>query len=494
MATTFITQQEGWLIFLAFTLMMFFVTFLFTKGRQTLDEHLVANRKVSIFKGAFSIAVTWIWAPAVFIASQKAYEQGLPGIFWFTFPNIICFFIFAPLAFRLRKLVPFGYSMPDYISLRFKNDKKPHLIFLIITYGYDLGAIIINSLAGGLLMHSISGIDLHIAILIVAGIALVYVITRGMPASVITDVIQMSLILFIGVILVPWVVFEAGGTSVIANGLGGVTGKYSNLFDPWIAYSFGIPASLGLIAGPVADQMFYQRAMSTFRTKIIRTFVIGGIIFGVVPIILSLLGFIAANPVINHLLNIGDNQLVGLYVVEHFLPKWTLYGFVLMCLAALSSTLDSAYLAVGSLTSVDIYKKYINKSATPQKMVRASQIGMAIFVIIGVGIAMIPGVKLLWIFLIYGALASSALIPTILCLYWKKLSARAAFWGPFLSFLIGLPLSIYANFTENANLIVVAALASVLIGLIVCVLFSIFDHEVYEFKQFTSELESSDQN
>ncbi len=488
---TFITQQEGWMLFIAFTAMMFFVTFAFTKKHQSLDEHLVANRKVSVFRGAFSIAVTWIWAPAVFIASQKAYEQGLPGIFWFTFPNIICFFIFAPLAFRLRRLLPFGYSMPDYIALRYKDDKKPHLIFLIITYGYDLGAIIINSLAGGLLMHSISGIDLQVSIAITAGIALVYVITRGMPASVITDVIQMSLILFIGFILSPWALSEAGGLSVLSRGIGGVTGKFTELFDPWIAYSFGIPASLGLIAGPVADQMFYQRAMSTSHKRIVRTFVIGGIVFGIVPIILSVFGFIAADPATNHLLSITDNQLVGVSVVEHFLPRWTLYGFVLMALCALSSTLDSAYLAVGSLTSVDIYKRYLNKSASPEKMLWASRIGMAIFVTIGVGIAMIPGIKLLWIFLIYGALASSALIPTFLCLYWKRLPAKGAFWGPFLSFIIGLPLSVYANFTENANLIVAAALSSVLIGVVVCVLFGIVSNDKFDFASLESQPESS---
>ena len=32
----------------------------------------------------------------------------------------------------------------------------------------------------------------------------------------------------------------------------------TNVFDPWISYTFGIPATLGLISGPIADQMFYR--------------------------------------------------------------------------------------------------------------------------------------------------------------------------------------------------------------------------------------------
>jgi Na+(H+)/acetate symporter ActP len=78
--------------------------------------------------------------------------------------------------------------------------------------------------------------------------------------------------------------------------------------------------------------------------------------------------------------------------------------------------------------------------------------------------------KLLWVFLIYGALASAALIPTILSLYWKRLTSRGAFWGAALSFVIGLPLSIYANFTNSPHLVVIAALASTLIGLVICLI------------------------
>lgn len=474
------TQAEGFAIFLVYGLAMTLLVWRFTRREQTSDEHLVADRKVSTFAGAFSIAVTWIWAPAVFICSQKSYQQGLAGIFWFTFPNILCFFTFAPLAVRLRRLMPAGYSMPDFIWLRYPNDRKTHFIFLVITLGYELGAIIINSLAGGLLMNYLTGINLQVAIFLVAAIALFYSIWRGLPASIITDVVQMSLILFIAFILVPWALAKAGGWTTVMNGLAGTNGSV-NIFDPWIAYSFGIPATLGLISGPIADQMFYQRAMSSRYEKVVRTFIFGGLVFGIVPIVLSIFGFIAASPAITPLLGISDPQMVGVNVVYYFLPRWTLYGFAVMALCGLSSTLDSAYCAVGSLGAIDVYKKHINTNATDHQLIRVSQWSMFILGGVGTLIAMIPGIKLLWVFLIYGALASAALVPTILSLYWSRLTARGAFWGSFLSFAVGLPLSIYANFTENAHLIVVAALASAVIGLIICVVDGFTSKDRYNF-------------
>ncbi len=469
MATTaLLTARDGWLIFALYGAGILLLTWLFTKKEQSKDEHLVANRNVGVFAGMCSVAVTWIWAPAIFIASQKSFEQGLPGIFWFTVPNIVTFFVFAPLALRLRRLLPGGYSMPDYIWRRFGGARSTHGMFLIVTLGYELGAIIINTLAGGLLMHTIAGIDLQLGILCLAGIALIYSAWRGLPASIITDIVQMGMILFIAAILVPWSVLKAGGISAVAGGIGGVTGNFTDVFDPWIAYSFGIPATLGLISGPISDQMFYQRAMAARMRSIVKTFVFGGLLFGIVPVVLSIFGFLAANPAITPALGIVDNQMVGVYVVEHFLPSWTLFGFALMALAGLSSTLDSAYVAVGSLIGVDVYHRYIRPDASDRSIVRASQIGMILFVIVGTAIAMIPGMKLLWAFLIYGALASSALVPTVLSLYWKRLTAKGAFWAILISFAVGLPLSIYANVTENTHLVVLAAFMSVILGLVVC--------------------------
>ena len=154
----YLTVLEGWAVFAVFAITMIGLVWLATRPHRDQDEHFLAGRSVSTLRGAFSIAVSWIWAPAVFICSQQSYQQGMAGIFWFTFPNILCFFTFAPLALRLRRLMPQGYSMPDFVWVRYNKSARAHIGFLIVTLGYDLGAIIINALAGGVLMHALAGI------------------------------------------------------------------------------------------------------------------------------------------------------------------------------------------------------------------------------------------------------------------------------------------------------------------------------------------------
>ena len=437
-----------------------------TKKETTADEHLVANRKVPVWAGAFSIAVTWIWAPAIFICSQKSYEQGLAGIFWFTFPNILCFFTFVPIALRIRRSISEGYSLPDFISKRFNNDPYTHLAFTFISCGYSASAIVINSLAGGLLINTLCGLGLATSIIALSLVAFLYSAWRGLPASVVTDVTQMIIILTLVIILIPWTIYESGDIDSVLNGLAGFKGS-TNIFDPWIMYSFGIPITLGLISGPIIDQMFYQRVMSCKYEAISKTFIYGGLLFGIVPIILSLPGFIAANPYLQSEFIINDPQLVSATVVGHYLPKWSLVAFLVMIICGLSSTLDSAYCAIGSLFSIDIYKRYINQNATDRELIKFSKIGMCIVGITATSIALIPGLKLIWCSLIFGTLSSTAMIPVIFSVYSKTITSETIFNSVFYSFIIALPLSIYANFSENNHLIVLSSVLSVGVSFII---------------------------
>jgi SSS family transporter len=464
-----LTSTEVLMLIVCYGIALITIVWLVTHTEGHAEGFLAADRKVPVWRGALSIAVSWVWAPAIFVCSLQAYTKGLPGIFWFTAPNILCFFIFTPLGIRLRKLLPLGYTLPDFIRRRFSDDKSVHVAFLTVFFGYQLGAIIINTLAGGTLLHTISGINIHLAIVAMALIALSYTLLSGLKASILTDVIQMVMLLGIAFILVPWCVIKSGGWSTVQAGLGGVTGAHRSLFDPWIAFSMGIPMTLALISGPIGDQVFFQRAMAVRQKDIAKTFIYGGLLFGIVPITLSLLGFIGAAEANRGMITVADPQVVGPIVVATLLPKFALYAFTLMAFAGLCSTLDSSLCAISSLGGVDIYKQYVNPNSSESNVVLAARISMVAMTIVGTTIALCQP-KLLWCFLAYGALASAGLFPTIFALYWKRLSARGAFWAVVLSLVFGTPLSIYANITENPYLIVAAAVLSVSIGLVVCII------------------------
>ena len=110
----FISQTSGYWFLAIFGIAMIIITYYFARWKswRTKEGFLVAGRKVGWFIGSSSIAASWIWAPALFVSVQLAYQKGLAGIFWFTFPNIIALAIFAFLAPKIREKMPDGYTLP----------------------------------------------------------------------------------------------------------------------------------------------------------------------------------------------------------------------------------------------------------------------------------------------------------------------------------------------------------------------------------------------
>ena len=468
-----LTQSEGVTLLIIFGASMLAIVLLARFKATDLNEFLVAGRNLSLFRGAASIAVSWIWAPAIFICSLQAFEKGLPGIFWFTAPNILCFFVFAPFAIHLRRIMPEGYTLPQFILHRFNNNSRAHCAAFMVFLGYQLGAMVINAVAGGTLLHAVSGIPIDASIISITFIALTYSLVSGLRASVLTDLIQLLMVIGIGLVIVPICFSSGGGISTLYSGIGGVSGNYTSLFDPWVAFTMGIPMTLGLLAGPFSDQMFFQRAFAVKKEQAANTFLLGGALFAFVPIILSILGFIGAGMVREGSLTVSDPQVVGPLVIATLLPKTALYAFCLMAFAGLCSTMDSALCAVSSLISIDIYKRYLHQDATDREMVRFARLSMIVIAALGTGLALLQP-KLLWVFLIYGALASAGMFPVMLAITWKRVSAEGIFWGITLGVLLGTPISIYANVTENPYLIVTAAVLSTLISLITTVSLTLF--------------------
>ena len=138
-----LTTSTGIMLFLGYAVFIIVLVVVTKKKRETADDFLVMERSLGLFRGSLSMAVSWIWAPAVFICSLKSFTQGLPGIFWFTAPNILCFFVFAVFAVRLRDRFPDGYTIAEAFRLRF-GERRTHLAALVVAFGYQLGAVIIN--------------------------------------------------------------------------------------------------------------------------------------------------------------------------------------------------------------------------------------------------------------------------------------------------------------------------------------------------------------
>jgi Na+/proline symporter len=444
-----LTPLTGYILMISYGIFMFAISYFYLKGSKTHTNFLVSDRKVGFMQSGFSTAATWIWAPALFIASQKAYQQGIAGVFWFTVPNILCLCIFAYFAHYLRQKFKNGFTLAQYMNVR--HSRRVQILYIISLSALSICQFAVQLLEGGAVVTYLTGIDFTIVTLILTIIALSYSFVSGIRASIMTDVWQMIIILVVVFVVVPLVYIKGGGHAVMVKGIGGISGEFSNVFDPTVAWSFGVVVTIGLLAGPFGDQSFWQRAFTTKQNEVKKSFLLAALVFGVVPIFTSVIGFMGAGLGIDAG---GNAQLINIITVSELLPKAILIPFVWMLLSGLVSTLDSGLCSISSITATDIDPKAKNKLTKARS-------GMFLLAVGGVIISNIPDMKILYLFIFYGTLRASTLLPTIITIINKKVSEKGMFFGILTSLVIGVPLFAYAKFNGHTDLAVWSSIFTV---------------------------------
>ena len=476
-----VSARVGWGLLGAFTVAMLLVTYFFARWRawKTIDGFLVAERNTTWWLTGPSIAAAWIWAGALLVSTQMAYEKGLAGIFWFTLPNVIALAVFAWLGPRIRKRFDLGYTLPEYIYDRLASGRV-HVVYLVPFFFGQLLAITFNAFAGGVLVSMLTGIPVLVIMPILVGIALAYTLVSGLEASIVTDFVQL-VVIFAGIIvIIPPAIAAAGGLHAVAAGLRGVTGTL-DVLDPRIALSFGVVTSIGLISQTITGQQFWQRAFALRSGHVARAFLLGALLFSIVPLSLAVLGFLAANAGSGVTLPAGtDPSLIGVLTVRQLLGTPMVIVFMLVLLCGLSSAIDSAMSAASSLWTIDVVRHRERRrhaagaspAAPDARMIRQSRAAMIVISLLGVGLGyasyLVAGFGVKQLFLVGIATSASVSAPTVLSLYLDRLDERAVFWGSLAAVVVGFPLVVYGNYVRSDGWVAVASLSMIAVSAVPC--------------------------
>ena len=414
------------IVLLTYAAMMLGVTVLMTKKENNIEQFCVGNRKTGWMVSALSIAATWIWAPALFTSTENAYTKGFAGLFWFLVPNVLCLILFIPFAKRIREEMPEGITLSGYMYGKYHSKAVKNI------YLFQLGALSalstgVQLLAGSKILSMLTGIPFAAMTVIMAVIAFSYSQFSGIKASILTDAVQMIFMLAASIGFVAFGVKNGGG-------LGGAAGDAGSLFSKrgWeIFLGFGLPTTIGLISGPFGDQCFWQRAFCVRKDRIGRAFLVGALLFGIVPLSMGVLGFIGSG--MGYVAT--DTGIINFELISTLFPAWAIIPFLFMIVSGLLSTVDSNLCAVSSLTT-DIFEK---------KTLGKTKFAMILLLAVGIAVANIPGLTVTHLFLMYGTLRAATLLPTVFTLKGIKLTPQVVVAGIISALIIGLPVFGYGN-------------------------------------------------
>ena len=382
----FTLSAFDWLIVGVYTLMTIIMGFVFSRKIKTADNFFLGDRSTPWWAIGLSTVATYIGALAFLGGPAWAYENGF---------SIILIHINYPIAVFIVVTVflPFFYnsgvaSIYEYLERRFGPATRSLMsaIFLIGNIAYS--GIMLYTTA--LVLQFITGIDVTSMIIAVAVVALVYTFLGGIIAVIWTDVAQ-TLILLFGAILTLGVLILK-----LPSGLPeslqrlqeqGMTDVFNASFDLTLVptiWTGVIAMSIYHVVVYGVNQMMVQR---TLAAKTIgdakKAYMVLGysavFIFGTFFFIgLLLSDYFEAR-------QFEDGNLI----ILHFIAVAGIPGMMGLVTAAIvaaaMSSLDSSLNSMATVTTVDFYQKYINKSASQAhylNVTRAFTVGWAIVIVL----------------------------------------------------------------------------------------------------------------
>jgi transporter, SSS family len=293
--------------------------------------------------------------------------------------------LFVP--FYLRSGV---YTMPEFLERRYNPAARAYFTWVSII-GYVLTKISVTLFAGGVVMKAVTGFDFWTSAAILIVITGLYVIFGGLRAVIYTEVMQ-AVVLILGSLTLMIIGLSAvGGWSGlharVPPDFFSMWKPSSHKDFPWTGIVFGAPI-LGIWYW-CTDQHIVQRVLAARNVQEARRGTIFAGFLKILPVFIFVLpGIIAAALYAD--VRGGSADSAYPILVTRLLPTG-FKGLVLAgMLAALMSSLASAFNSCSTLLTWDVYRKWRPDASEP-RLVLVGRLTTVILVILG--LAWIPFMK-----------------------------------------------------------------------------------------------------
>jgi len=390
---------------------------------------MLAGRNVGLAFGAATAMATWVTSNTTMLAPQFALELGIWGMVAYSTASF-GLFLFAPLAKRIRQVMPAGFTSGDFVRLRYGN--LTWKLFLIISIFYGFTWLVSMGMAGGILMNAIAGIPYQIGMTVILVVCVLYTLFGGLYAVIGTDYIQ-SLIILVGIVIVGIAVISMADFSTIHESLLSEKPMLINALMPAAIMAIFNNMLFGL--GEVFhSNVWWSRAFAMRKEVGKKAYTLSGFFWLPVPIAAGFIALTSGTLGIN----ITSPDMVGPLVSAHVLGQTGAIIVFAVFFCSLASSIDSLLAATSDLITEDIYRKMINTNANESLLRR-----MSAWIIIGLGflawVVCMPRLGTLATVLFFaGPMVASTIWPIATGLFWKKANTSGALLGMILGSLLGL--------------------------------------------------------
>ena len=416
-ASALLDLRLGWTLLAVLSVVWVGLGIYWGRRAKDLDGFMLAGRNVGLALGTATAVATWITSNTTMLAPQFALQLGIWGMLAYCTASF-GLFLFAPMAERIRALMPNGYTSAEFIRLRY--GKPAWVLFLVISLFYGLTWMISMGMAGGILMEALAGIPYVYGTTAILTVCVLYTLFGGLYAVIGTDAIQ-SWIILVGVIAVAGAVIVRVPLEEIYLQIESNRPALLDVLFPaaLMAVFNNLLFGLGEI---FHSNVWWSRAFAMRKGVGRKAYTLAGLVWLPIPIVAGFLGLAA--PALG--INVARPDMVGPVVAGTVLGYAGSVLVFVIVFASLASSIDSLLAATSDLVINDFVKEMFVPAATEQQLRSWGSL-----VIVGIGLVTwlicLPRVGTLASVLFFaGPMVGSTIWPIITGLYWKHTNRHGA--------------------------------------------------------------------
>ncbi|MGM7702363.1 sodium:solute symporter family protein [Pseudalkalibacillus sp. Hm43] len=446
------------------------------KKTTTEADYLVGGRNIHPAVMALSYGATFISTSAIIGFGGAAGVFGM-GLLWLAFLNIVLgiFVAFAIFGTKIRRLsIELDAStFPTLLGKRYKSN------FITVFAGAMIFVLMpaytsIVLIGGARFLEESLAMNFNIALLILALIIALYVISGGIKAVMYTDAFG-AVIMLVGMAIFLFVTYQAVGGFI--EGHRGLSAMKDLVPQPlidgghlgWTSMpALGSPLwwtmvstiIMGVGIGVLAQPQLAMRCMTVKDDRALyRSVLVGGVFilfmtgaaFAIGP--LSNLYFFNTSGEIALTAAGGNTDLIIPKFINAIMPDWFIYLFTLTLLSATISTVSSLIHVQATAFGQDILKTMGINKLFGLKM-NVSRVGVILGMVAAVILAYIlPGGVIATATAFWFGICGAAFLPALIgAFYWKGATKAGATYSVITGFTVSILGFLFLHVKESAAL------------------------------------------